>query len=39
MKIIKNRIYNIIGNNQKEEQAGFIDQIFSRNQLIERTNK
>lgn len=39
MKIIKNRIYNILGNNQRKEQAGFIDHIFSINQLTERTNK
>jgi len=45
MKIVKNRIYGILDNNQGEEQSGFrrgystVDHIFTVNQLIEKTHE
>lgn len=45
MKIIKNRIYNILDQNQGIEQAGFrknfstIDHLFTIGQLIEKANE
>ena len=44
-KIVKNRIYGILDNNQGEEQSGFkrgystVDHIFTVNQLIEKTHE
>ena len=45
MKIVKNRLYGILDQNQGEEQAGFgkgystIDHIFTIDQLMEKAKE